>query len=98
MRSSRIQEYKDTALDTVDALSNRAKNAAHDFALNSRGFADKVVDWTETGKENAVAAFDEGSTRTRAFVKNRPVLSVALLLGITAVAAYWFSSRSSDHE
>ena len=94
--SQKTQSYKDNAMHAADAFTEKAKRAAQDVADSTRGFANKVADWTETHKYDVSNAFDEGSQRTRAFVKNKPFVSLALVVGVSALAAYWIAHRNSD--
>jgi len=95
MNRSNIQDYKDSASETADTFAANARRAAYEVADKTRGVANKVSDWTETRAQDAAEALEQGTARTREFIQHRPVVTLALVVGISALTAYWLTRRPS---
>jgi hypothetical protein len=85
----------DRRTDNINTFAENARRSAYDLADKTRGLADRASEWTESHAQDAAAALEEGSTRAKEFIQHRPVLTLALVIGASALAAYWMTRRPS---
>ena len=91
---------KQNAGAMADTIVSNASMAAQQLADEAQHTASRVgaqlTDWTEDRGQKLAALWSLGGSRARSMVLSRPLLSLTLVAGASALATYWYLKRRSE--